>query len=85
MEIYRIYTNKRYSGELHSLDDLTHYIASTPTNENLTVTDLFDTLMLTTAGNLLTNVPDKRLLKKIHANLVALQTGQKTIKDVNLL
>lgn len=85
MDIYRVYINKIYKGELHNLEDLTHYIASTPANENLTVTDLFDTLVLTTVGNILNNVPDKRLLKKIHSNLVALQTGEKTIRTVELI
>lgn len=85
MDIYKIYSNKRYSGELYNLNDLTHYIASTPANTNLTVTDLFDTLILTTYGNLLNNVPDKRLLKKIHPNLVALQTGEKKIRKVELI
>lgn len=85
MNIYRVYTNKKYTGELHSLDDLIHYIASTPANEQLTVTDLFDSLILTTFGNLLDNVPDKSLYNKIHANLVELQTGEKPIRAITLI
>lgn len=59
-------------------------MAATPPNENLTITDLFDTLVLTTFGNLLNNVPDKRLLKKIHSPLIELQTGEKPIQIIDL-
>lgn len=86
MDIYKVYSNvEGYQGELTSLIDLVHYIAATPPNENLTITDIFDNLILTTYGFFLNNVPDKQLVTKIQPQLIELQMGNSPIKEISLI
>lgn len=83
-ETFKVYVNQIYRGDLYSIIDLSHFIAATPPNENLYVTDISDTKVLSTIGNFLDHVPNKDLLRSLHSILIPLQMGIKETKDVKL-
>ena len=51
MAIYKVYSNiTGYQGDITRFEDLVHYIAGTPPEENLIITDIFDNLITSTSG-----------------------------------
>lgn len=85
MTINRVYSSvKGYQGQINNFDDLVHYIAGTPPVENLTITDEFDNLIISTIGNFLDRVTDKDLLCKLQSELIPLQLGEKKIRIFEL-
>lgn len=81
MAIYKVYSNiTGYQGDITRFEDLVHYIAGTPPEENLIITDIFDNLITSTIGNLLDRVPDVDFLKRLQPALIPLQMGSEEIR-----
>lgn len=67
-------------------ENLCAFIATRKLNENYTITDTWDNLVLTTMGSFIDICPDSKLLiEKLHPTIIPFQTGEKEIPAVKII
>ena len=83
-ELVSVYIHGIYKGKIKAdTETIAHVVAGALPYENYAIVKGFNTLILTTFGNFLNNVPDQEWLKReLLPILVPLQMGQKDIKKV---
>ena len=83
-ELVSVYIHGIYKGKIKAdTETIAHIVAGALPHENYAIVKGFNTLILTTFGNFLNNVPDQEWLKReLLPILVPLQMGQEDIKKV---
>ena len=83
-ELVSVYIHGIYKGKIKAdTETIAHVVAGALPYENYAIVKGFNTLILTTFGNFLNNVPDQEWLKReLLPILVPLQMGQEDIKKV---
>ena len=83
-ELVSVYIHGIYKGKIKAdTETIAHVVAGALPYENYAIVKGFNTLILTTFGNFLNNVPDQEWLKReLLPILIPLQMGQEDIKKV---
>ena len=83
-ELVSVYIHGIYKGKIKAdTETIAHIVAGALPYENYAIVKGFNTLILTTFGNFLNNVPDQEWLKReLLPILVPLQMGTEDIKKV---
>ena len=83
-ELVSVYIHGIYKGKIKAdTETIAHIVAGALPYENYAIVKGFNTLILTTFGNFLNNVPDQEWLKReLLPILVPLQMGQEDIKKI---
>lgn len=77
------YYDKKYYIK-KDVDTLARFVCSNPMNDK-TITDEVDTLVCNTFGCFLNRVPDANLLAKLQPAVIAYQTGEKELVDIEYI
>ena len=83
-ELVSVYIHGIYKGKIKAdTETIAHIVAGALPYENYAIVKGFNTLILTTFGNFLNNVPDQEWLKReLLPILIPLQMGQEDIKKI---
>ena len=83
-ELVSVYIHGIYKGKIRAdTETIAHVVAGALPYENYAIVKGFNTLILTTFGNFLNNVPDQEWLKReLLPILIPLQMNQEDIKKV---
>ena len=83
-ELVSVYIHGIYKGKIKAdTETIAHVVAGALPYENYAIVKGFNTLILTTFGNFLNNVPDQEWLKReLLPILIPLQMGTEDIKKV---
>jgi hypothetical protein len=83
-ELVSVYIHGIYKGKIKAdTETIAHVVAGALPYENYAIVKGFNTLILTTFGNFLNNVPDQEWLKReLLPILIPLQMNQEDIKKV---